>query len=83
MKTIEQHHAEVKLIAENAARKAQVKALRKQRKLLLTGCKQFISDCDCKSQDDGGDWGSVEWLGWVSGALENIKSIVTKVEADY
>ncbi len=40
--TAEQHHQVAKLLAENAARKAQVKALRKQRTLLLNTCKDFV-----------------------------------------
>ena len=83
MKTTEQHMEAVQLMSKLAARTAQVKALRKQRKLLFDSCQQFITDCDCDSQDEGGDWGSIEWLGCVSGAIENIKSIMKKVKADY
>ncbi|HDY88655.1 MAG TPA: hypothetical protein ENH82_11175 [bacterium] len=43
MKTKPEHHIQMaKLLAENAARKTQVKALRRQRTLLLNQCSDFV-----------------------------------------
>ena len=68
----EKHYRVAELLAENAARKSQVRALRKQRRILLDTCKGFVfleKTNMTKKQ--------------VQLRIDIAKDIVKKVESDY
>lgn len=46
---------------------------------LRKACEELIRDCACDDDPiDDNDWGSVEWLGWVSQSIDAIKAALKK-----